>query len=340
MNTYNEIIKETKDLLAIDSPSGFTYHAQEYIKNICLENNIKYTQNNKGGLFVSFEQKTDRRNVMIATHIDTLGLMVRSITAQGYLKVTFIGSPVASSLNGEYVNIYTQNGDVITGIVEVDTPSKHVFENSSQEVTENNLHVKIDKLVKSKDDVIALGIETGDFIGLDPKTTVSGDYIKSRFLDNKLSAAITLNLIKKYANNPESLTKNITFAFSNYEEVGHGMSHIPNNIDEVIALDMACVGLDLNGSEELLTICAKDSSGPYDYNLTQELIKLSKQNNLDYVVDIYPFYGSDASAALRAGNDVRAALIGPGVASSHAVERSHKNGIMSTYKLIETFITD
>ena len=123
-----------------------------------------------------------------------------------------------------------------------------------------------------------------------------------------------------------------------YEEVGHGASSVDRNIDEFVTLDMGCVGLDLAGNEYAVSICAKDSSGPYDYELTTRLINLAKENNINYTVDIFPYYGSDIGAARRAGVDIKGALIATGVSASHGMERTHIEGIDNTLKLIYLYL--
>lgn len=128
------------------------------------------------------------------------------------------------------------------------------------------------------------------------------------------------------------------FIFSTYEEVGHGASWIPEDITELIAVDMGAIGLDLDCTEFDVSICAKDSSGPYDYDLTTRLINYAQETGLDFAVDIYPMYGSDASAALQGGANIRAALIGPGVSSSHGMERTHTDALKNTFKLISQYI--
>ena len=60
----------------------------------------------------------------------------------------------------------------------------------------------------------------------------------------------------------------------------------------------------------------------------------AKAMKADYAVDIYPHYGSDVEATLRAGYDVRHGLIGAGVYASHGYERSHKDGALNTLKVL------
>jgi putative aminopeptidase FrvX len=193
--------------------------------------------------------------------------------------------------------------------------------------------------VKSKEDVLALGINNGDYISFDAKFQVTeSGFIKSRHLDDKASVAVILGMLKEMSEAKLIPEKNIKILISNYEEVGFGASWLPEDIKEFLAVDMGAVGDDLNGSEFMVSICAKDSRGPYDYEMTNHLIALAKENAVDYVVDIFPHYGSDVSAALAGGNDIRGALIGQGVHASHGMERTHKRGIENTLKLLKLYV--
>ena len=202
------------------------------------------------------------------------------------------------------------------------------------------MEIRIDEVVKCKEDVEALGICNGDFIAIDPKVQITeSGFIKSRFLDDKISASALMGVLQHLKEHAITPACDLIFMMSTYEEVGHGMAHIPSCISELIAVDMGCIGLDLACSEQDVSICAKDSSGPYDYEMTSRLIELAKQEHLNYAVDIYPMYGSDVSAALRGGSDIRGALIGPGVHASHGMERTHYDGVENTMKLILAYIS-
>lgn len=158
-------------------------------------------------------------------------------------------------------------------------------------------------------------------------------------MDDKISVAVLYGLLlylKKESITPKA---NLIFIISTYEEVGHGASYIPE-VDELIAVDMGCIGEDLSCTEQDVSICCKDSSGPYDYNMISKLVDLAKKDNISYVTDIYPFYGSDVSAALRGGKDFKGALIGPGVHASHGMERTHKNALENTLKLLIQYINN
>ena len=202
------------------------------------------------------------------------------------------------------------------------------------------MEVRIDEVVKSKEDVEKLGICPGDFIFIDPKTTITeSGFIKSRFIDDKGSVSCLLGLLEMMNREKIVPTYNVKILISTYEEVGHGASYLPADITELLTVDMGCIGDDLSCTEYDVSICAKDSSGPYDYNMTTDLVNLAKANGISYAVDIYPRYGSDVSAALSGGNDIRGALVGPGVHASHGMERTHYEAFENTIKLVYLYIT-
>lgn len=333
------IFEKCQQLLEIDSPSGFTKNIIEYLTKFAVDNKLDYHLTNKGNLVIDVIVDNQQPELLIASHVDTLGLMVGSVSEGGLVKVYPIGSPIPSTLNGEYGKLYTRNGDIISGTILLESNSKHVFKDSDKQVEFEDLYFRLDRKVSSKQDVYDLGIKNGDFICYDPKVRLENGFLNSRFLDDKLCVGICLELLEQYVNKEIEFKQSLSFAFSTYEEVGHGLSFVSQNIKAVIALDMGCVGENLSGSEYAVSICAKDSSGPYDYDMTSELVNVAIENKLDYALDVYPFYGSDASSALRGGNDIKACLLGPGIAASHGMERAHINGVNNTLQLLIGYLT-
>lgn len=330
--------KLLEQIISIDSPTGYCSKVINYLETVVKELGFNYTKNQKGNLIVSVEGKSDY-TVGLSAHVDTLGLMVRSINGDGTLKFTTLGGPLLNTYNAEYCKIYTREGKIYTGTILSTSPAVHVFPDSrSKDLKEDTMCVRLDEVVYSRSDTQKLGIQTGDIITIDPKFEITpSGYIKTRFLDDKASAFLLLELLKYLKEQNITPENNLKLIFSTYEEVGFGASNIPN-INEMLAVDMGCIGLDLNCTEEQVSICAKDSGGPYDYDMTSKLIELAKANNISYAVDIYPFYSSDATASLRAGNDIKAALIGTGVAASHGMERTHKHGLENTFNLILAYL--
>ncbi len=327
-----------KKIMNMPSPTGFTKNKITFIKEYCESLGYKATLNKKGNLLIHLAGKSNY-TIGLSAHVDTLGLMVRSVRNDGHLAFTPLGGPILPTYDGEYVKIHTRDNKVYTGTILSTSPSAHVYLDAKNKVRdEYNMYIRLDEVVYSKADTYKLGINNGDFVSIDPKFVLTDSgYIKTRFLDDLASVFILLEVLKYLKVNKITPQHNLEFIFSTFEEVGHGASSIPH-VDELLAIDMGCIGSDLSCTEEMVSICAKDSSGPYDYDMVNRLIELAKINNLKYAVDIYPFYGSDASSALRGGNDIKAALIGAGIAASHGMERTHIHGIENTFKLVLAYI--
>ena len=332
------ILDFAKEILAIPSPSGYCKQVIERVEEETKKYGLKFEKTPKGNGIITIPGK-DNYVVGLSAHVDTLGAMVRSISTTT-LKFTSIGGPIWATMDGEYCTVHTRDGKSINGTILSTSPAVHVYKDaSSKDRKPETMEVRLDEIVKSKEDIEKLGIEVGNFISIDPKTTVTeSGFIKSRFLDDKINVASLFGLIEYYHRNNITPKHTIKIIVSTYEEVGHGAAWIPQDINELIAVDMGCIGDDLSCTEYDVSICAKDSSGPYDYDITNELVKLSKENKLQYAVDIYPFYGSDVSAALRGGNNIKGALIGPGVHASHGMERTHYQAIESTVKLLVAYL--
>lgn len=327
-------------LLSIDSPSGYTMQAMQFLQEEAEKLGFACTRSVKGNLTVRIPGASHEHALALSAHTDTLGLMVRAIKDNGMLAVTNIGGPTLPTLDSAYCRIYTRTGKTYTGTIVCTAAAKHVHPDASTLVRDlDSLEVRIDEVVRNKDEAQKLGIANGDIIAIDPKTCVTDSgFIKSRFLDDKISVACLFAVLKKLQKQPLPLKHDVIMIFSSYEEVGHGAAYIPPQVETMISVDMGCIGLDLACSEQDVSICAKDSSGPYDYALTSALIALAKQEQLPYAVDIYPMYSSDVSAALRAGNNIRGALIGPGVHASHGMERTHIDALDATVSLILAYL--
>ena len=281
---------------------------------------------------------TDEHNaLMLAAHADTLGAMVSQIKGNGRLKLTNLGGMRPENAETENVRVYTRDGKVIEGTCQLCNASVHVNgDYSTAKRSWDTVEILLDEDVSSAEDARKLGIEVGDLVCFDPRTRrTAGGYLKSRFLDDKLSVGILLAFAKYLADNAIVPARKLYIHITVYEEVGHGCAgSLPQGVTEAISVDMGCVGDGLQCTEKQVSICAKDSGGPYNYEVVGKLIAAAKKMEADYAVDVYPHYGSDVEAALSAGADIRHGLIGPGVYASHGYERSHMDGITNTLKLL------
>ncbi|MGM9604406.1 MAG: M42 family metallopeptidase, partial [Faecousia sp.] len=321
--------EKTAQLLSIDSPSGFTEQAAKWVcaQFQFLGFNAAITA--KGGVLVDLGGEDSQDGLLLEAHTDTLGGMVRQITGSGRLKITSLGGMNANNAEAENVRVHTREGRVYEGTAQLHDPSIHV--NGSYDDTKrswDSVEIVLDEDVTSAEAVRALGIEVGDIVCFDPRTrrTASG-YLKSRFLDDKLSVGILLGFAKYLKDNAIIPARRVYAHITVYEEVGHGGSaSVPQGVTEAISVDMGCVGEGLSCTERQVSICAKDSGGPYSYQVVGRLIEAARKTGADYAVDVYPHYGSDVEATLRAGYDIRHGLIGAGVFASHGYERSHIDG--------------
>mgnify|MGYP003062348273 CR=1 FL=1 len=323
-----------------DSPSGCTADAIALIKSYVEELGYTTHVHNKGTLEVDVPGLDESKTVATSAHVDTLGMMVRSVKSGGTLALTKVGGPICPTLDGEYCTVLTREGRRYSGTILSLAPAVHVYPDAATMTRDaDHLEVRLDEEGKSAEDVKALGIDNGDFVFIDPKFTMTGSgFLKSRFIDDKASAVLLLLLLRWCSEKKAAFRHPTRIYFVVYEEVGHGASALARDIDEFVTVDMGCVGLDLAGSEYAVSICAKDSGGPYSYDVVKKLIAAAQKEGADYAVDIYPYYGSDVEATLRAGYDIRHGLIGAGVYASHGYERSHRDGVLNTLRVLRGYL--
>ncbi len=336
--TYAEYATaEAVKLLSVDSPTGYTAEAAEWVKNAFSEWGFSVSMTRKGGVVIDLGGADCENGLLLEAHTDTLGGMVAEIKGDGRLRLTPLGGMRAENGECENVRVHTRDGRVVEGTLQLCNASVHV--NGGYAGTSRNFdttEVVLDEDVNSAADTRALGIEVGDIVAFDPRTRVTASgYIKSRFLDDKLSVGVLLGFAKYVKEQAITLPRRTYVHVTVYEEVGHGGSgSVPAGVTEAISVDMGCVGAGLSCTERTVSICAKDSGGPYSYEVVGKLIAAAKATQADYAVDIYPHYGSDVEATLSAGHDVRHGLIGPGVYASHGYERSHIDGVWNTLKVL------
>lgn len=325
-----------KELIEIDSPSGFTDKAAAYVFELLKSWGWEPRYTNKGAVVCALGEAPKS---CIAAHLDTLGAIISGIDQHGRLEIHTLGGLSLNMAEGEYCRIYTLDDQIYTGTLLLKNPSVHVNKDvKSATRSIDNVHIRLDEKVSERKDVEELGIQIGDIVCVEPRyRELENGFIKSRFLDNKAGCMVLFELAKTYAD--QGKTAPVELFFSNYEEVGHGAAAgYSSSVEEMLVIDMGVVGENVEGSELACSICAKDSTGPYDYAFRKKLVTLAKQENIPFKLDVYPFYGSDGSAARAAGHDFKVGLIGPGVAASHGVERTHKEGIKATFDLCIAYL--
>jgi aminopeptidase len=344
MNTYpdtKKTIQLIKELVEIPSPSGNTNKIMSFVEEYLSDLQVEMSWNRKGALIITLPGEDTDRHRMLTAHVDALGAMVKEIKNDGRLRLSMIGGFRWNAVEGEYCRIETSSGKTYSGTILMHQTSVHVYKNAGEaKRDETNIEVRIDEKVHNAKDVREFGIEVGDFVSFDPRAEITeSGFIKSRHLDDKASVGMLMQLIRHIQSEGMTLPYTTHFLISNNEEIGYGgNSNIPEETIEYLAVDMGAIGDGQSTDEYTVSICAKDSSGPYHYGLRKHLVSLAEENSIDYKVDIYPYYGSDASAAIRAGFDIVHGLIGAGIDASHAYERTHESSILNTETLLWHYV--
>ena len=333
--------QQALELIAIDSPTGYTAKAAVWVADAFRALGFSAEITRKGGVLIDLGGTDADNALLLEAHTDTLGAMVAEIKSSGRLRITNLGGMRAENGEAENVRIHTRAGKCYEGTLQLCNASVHV--NGDYGDTKRSFdttEVVIDEDVSNADDVRALGIEVGDMVCFDPRARITDSgYIKSRFLDDKLSVGILLGLARYLRDTGKRPVRRVYAHVTVYEEVGHGgAANVPDGVTEAISVDMGCVGDGLQCTERQVSICAKDSGGPYSYEVVGKLIDAAKRENADYAVDVYPHYGSDVEATLGAGYDLRHGLIGSGVYASHGYERSHIDGVWNTLKVLKGYL--
>ncbi len=329
-------------IVSVPSPVGYYIKLNPVLKQIAQQLGLDVTFDNKNTAYITLEGESDEKTVLIGAHADTVGLIVRSIENNGMLRIKKLGGMCMPSVEGETVTVYTRDGREYTGMIICKSHSPHVFDDGhTLERNEETMRVILDANVKSKQDVTALGIQNGDFISVEPhcQFTQNG-YLKSRYIDDKAAIACCFTMLKYLTSNNLKPKYKTIIAFPYYEEIGLGGTYVPKGVLEYVAVDIGLIGPDLDGNEYSVSICAKDNTAPYDYALTNRIVEYAKKAGCDYCVDVFHRYGTDSSASLRAGNNLKSAAFGMAVYSSHGRERTHIIGLENTTNLLLAYVLD
>lgn len=341
--TDNEFFKKCfEEIVGVPSPTGYYVKLNPVLEQYAAQVGTAVTYDNRCTAYITQDGKDNSKTVLVGAHADTLGFMVRAIDSDGKLRVRNLGGVNYQSVEGETVTVHTRDGREYTGLFACESHSVHVFDDTrTRERDERTMIVLLDERVSSAEDVRALGISNGDFISVDPRCQYTENgFIKSRFIDDKAAIACCFTALKYLQEHGLKPKYKTVFAFPYREEIGLGGTYVPAGVSEYVALDIGLIGPGLEGNEYAVSICAKDATAPYDYELTSRLIGYAEKAGCRYAVDLFKHYGTDANASMRAGNDLRAAAFGMAVYCSHGMERTHMDGIESTVNLLLAYLLD
>lgn len=331
-----------RELVNVPSPVGYYVQMNPVIERYAAAFGFPVTYDNKSTAYITLDGHDNSKTVMIGAHLDTLGLIVRHIDADGMIRVLQLGGVNFHSLEGETVTIHTRDGRSYTGLLACQSHSIHVFSDArSMERDEDHMMILLDQKITCREDVERLGIRNGDPISVDPRCQFTENgYLKSRFIDDKGAVACCFTMLKYLTENKLKPKYRTLLAFPYSEEVNCGGRYVPEEVSEFVAIDIGLIGPNLAGNEYSVSICAKDRHAPYDYELTSRLISLAETSGCDYAVDTFFHYGTDANAAIKGGANLRAAAFGMAVYCSHGMERTHISALNNTTNLLLAYVLE
>lgn len=334
------LLETFRTLVEVPSPVGYYVRINPVMEKVAKELGFEASFSQPGTVYITVDGQDNSKTVLIDAHLDTIGLLVRKIDDNGMLRVSRLGGVNFSSAEGSSVTIHARDGRDYTGLLTTQSHSVHVFDDARTLARdENTMVVLLDADVKTRADVLALGIRHGDPVSIAPvcEYTENG-YLKSRFIDDKASVACLLTAIKYLKDHGEKPAFRTIFAFPHTEEIGYGGSFVPAEVSEFVAVDIGLIGPGMEGNEHAVSICAKDAHMPYDYELTSRLIRQAEAAGINYAVDVYPHYGSDANDALTAGFNIKTAAFGMGTYCTHGRERTHMDSLAATTGLVLAYL--
>lgn len=331
-----------KRIINVPSPTGYYVKMNPVIEELANELGICVTFDNKSTAYITLEGEDNSKTVMVGAHLDTLGMVVRTVEKNGIIRVRQLGGVNYNSMEGESVTVHTRSGKEYSGLLAAQSHSVHVFDDArTLERSDDTMIVILDEDVKTDKDVRDLGILNGDFISVEPHFQITEKgYVKSRFIDDKGAVAACFTAIKFIKENNILPKYKTIFAFPYSEEIGMGGTYVPAGVSEFAAVDIGLIGPGYEGNEKAVSICSKDAAAPYDYELTNRIIEKAEKLKIAYAVDTYYHYGTDANASVRAGANLRAAIFGMAVWCSHGMERTHIDGLLGTASLVVGYILD
>ena len=330
-------------LLGIHSPTGYTDPIVRCVCQMLQDLDIEFELTRRGAIRATIPGDTRNPDRAVVTHLDTLGAMVKELKPNGRLGIIPVGTWSARFAEGGRVSVFTDD-EIFRGQVLPLKASGHTFNEDidSQPISWDNVEVRIDEPIDSITGLIEKGIHVGDFIGFDAIAEhFPNGFINARHLDDKAGVAAVLTAARYLVQNKVSLPGNLHLLFTISEEVGSGASAVLHgNVSEMITVDNGTTAPGQASLEFGVTIAMADSTGPFDYHLTHQLIHLCQSFEIPFTRDIFRYYRCDSASALEAGNDIRTALVAFGVDGSHGYERTNLDSLTNVSRLLIAYSTN
>lgn len=301
-----------KDLFDMPGTSGYEHQIRNYMRKEMEKYPAYEIKTDRLGSIFAIKHAKDQNApiVMVAGHMDEVGLMVVGINDKGMLKLQNLGSLNGEVFVSQVLNVYTKNG-VIKGIIGAIPPHLKKEQNTKIE------DLILDIGASSKDEAIAFGVELGNMVLYDNPFayTKNPNRIISKSIDNRYGCGLALETIAKF--NGIELPFTLIAGATVQEEVGlRGAETAVQRFqpDIFLALDASPVNdaLDSNALGELgkgYLLRIYDPRNVMHQGLMDFFVKLSKKHKIPYQY-FTSLGGTDAAKALDTNGGVLATTIG------------------------------
>ena len=334
MNKYQLLI----DLINSFGVSGKEMYVRDLIKKE-IKPYVDKIYIDKLGNLIAHKKGKQKTKVMIAAHMDEIGLIVKNIEPDGKVRIAAIGGIDSLTLLNEKVGIKTRKG-IVKGIITNDNISCSILE-------ENPSHKMDDMFIDTgltKKQMLNLGVHIGSFIGFSPNAEIiaNGKVITGKALDDRIGCYILIELIKKLKNSQTELF----FVFTVQEEVGlYGAKTSSYEIspDWAIALDVTdCDDRSKQGSKELgkgPTLTIKDAEMISNPCIDEWLLDIAKKKKMNIQPDVSDGGTTDALNISISKGGVPTAVVGVPVRNLHTTSgMAHLDDINNAIKLLESLL--
>ena len=314
------MLKDTlRELCALNGVSGCEDEVRAYIKEKAAPYATEIRVDALGNLIVFKKGKKPTGSaLLLAAHMDEVGLMVKEVTEKGYLKFACVGGIDRRVLLSKPVRV---GKNKIPGVI--GSKPIHLTSGEERKSTPKVKEMCIDIGAKDKDDALTK-VTPGDYVSFESDWVEFGDgFVKAKAIDDRLGCAVMLELLK------EDLPMDCTFAFTVQEEIGcRGAFGAAFSVKPKIALVLeTTTAADLAGVKGEKKVCClgegpvvpfMDNGSIADRGLYELTRHLAEENGLPWQTKHMVAGGNDARAIQRSREGVRTVVMSAAVRYLHA----------------------
>jgi endoglucanase len=301
----DRVIRLFEELTTIDAPTGFEGPVRDVLTREFSAAGLEVSTDGLGSVIGMARGTAAQPRIMVVAHMDEVGLMVRYITDEGFIKFQTLGGWLDQALIDQRWVIRTRKGLVhaVSGIRAI-----HITPQDIRSRVIPASEIFLDVGARSKQEAEAMGIRPGDPIApFSPFTPMGNNRYAAKAWDARVGCALMIEAARRFKEQGVKLPNTVYFVGSVQEEVGMRGAQTASKVikpdlgislEVGIATDFPGVGPDL--AQERLGkgpgIFLYDSSMLLNLKLRDFFIKMSEKEGIPLQTEVISGYGEDASA--------------------------------------------